>query len=176
MLDTKFWWQSRTIWLQIVAALFAILSVFHILPVGIDQEQVVGAIMGGVAIVTLILRLRSTHIITSNTLPPGTGAAAKVSAIGLALGLLSACATTGTSSSSMQRLARISAQFEQAQTFAAPFVDFLPPERAALVRAAAEMVRQALATARSASSPAVRVDALRSAEVATKNYRFVTGG
>jgi hypothetical protein len=175
MLDTKFWWQSRVIWLQIVAALFAVLSVFHILPPGIDQEQLVAAIMGVVAVITLILRIRSTHAISGGTLPPSAGAAAKVAAIGLAVGL-SACTTPGSAPSSMQRLARISEQFDQAQAFAAPFLAFLPPDRAALVRSAAEPVRQALATAHSASSRGVRVDALRTAEEATANYRFVTGG
>ncbi|APX64552.1 hypothetical protein AV944_00355 [Sphingomonas sp. LK11] len=175
MTDIKYWWQSRTIWLQIVAALFAILSVFHVLPTGIDQEQLVGAIMGFVAIATLILRFRSTHVIATDTLPPGTGASARIAAIGLALGL-AACATPTGAPSSMQRLARVSAQFDQARAFAAPFVAFLPPERAALVRAAAELVSQALATARSASSAAERNDALRTAEKATAEYRFVTGG
>ena len=175
MTDTKYWWQSRTIWLQIVAALFAILSAFHILPTGIDQEQLVGAIMGLVAVATLILRLRSTHRIADEKLPPGAGASARIAAIGLALGL-AACATQTGAPSSMQRLARISERFDQAQAFAAPFLDFLPPERARLVRIAAELVRQALATARSASSPAVREDALRTAEQATAEYQFVTGG
>ncbi|MEK9211708.1 hypothetical protein [Sphingomonas sp. 2378] len=175
MTDTKYWWQSRTIWLQIVAALFAILSVFHILPTGIDQEQLVGAIMGLVAVATLILRFRSTHVIATDTLPPGAGASARIAAIGLALGL-AACATPTGAPSSMQRLALISERFDQAQAFAAPFLDFLPPDRARLVRIAAELVRQALATARSASSLAVREDALRTAEQATAEYQFVTGG
>lgn len=83
MLDTKTWLQSRTIWLQIVSALFAILAAFHILPTGLDQEQVVGAIMGAVAIATLVLRIRSTHAIVSPfrvASPASTPAAASIAA------------------------------------------------------------------------------------------------
>ena len=82
MPDTKTWWQSRTIWLQIVSAFFAILAAFHILPTGLDQEQVVGAIMGAVAIATLVLRIRSTHVIASPfrvASPASTPAAASIS-------------------------------------------------------------------------------------------------
>ena len=71
MQDTKVWWQSRTIWLQIVAAAFAILSAFKLLPSGISQEQVVSAIMTIVAIATVILRLRTTATIGApNSLSP----------------------------------------------------------------------------------------------------------
>jgi len=63
MIDTKAWWQSRTIWLNIVAAIFAVLGGLKLLPEGLDQEQVVTAIMAIVSIVTVIFRIGSTHAI-----------------------------------------------------------------------------------------------------------------
>jgi len=86
------------------------------------------------------------------------------------------CATMRSGPSASARLAAASADFDQARAFAAPFLAFLPPERAALVRAMAEIVEQALFVARSATTPAVREDALRDAERATADYRLVTGG
>ncbi len=184
MPDTKNWWQSRTIWLQIVATLFAVLGTFGILPRDLDQEQVVSAIMGAVAIVTLILRLRSTHAIARPTVPPeAKDAAAKITTLCMALALpalmltsLSACATVGSGPGLDNRLTRALVDFDQARAFAAPFLGFLSPERAATVRAVAELVQQALAIARSATAPAVRADALRTAEKGIADYRFVTGG
>lgn len=57
MFDTKNWWQSRTIWVNLVASIFAILAAFKVLPTGLDQEQVVTVIMAVVAVVNVILRL-----------------------------------------------------------------------------------------------------------------------
>ena len=57
MTDTKTWWQSRTVWVNVVATLFAVLSTFKLLPANIDQDSVVTAIMGAVAIVNVVLRL-----------------------------------------------------------------------------------------------------------------------
>lgn len=184
MPDTKTWWQSRTIWLQIVATLFAVLGTFGILPRDLDQEQVVSAIMGAVAIVTLILRLRSTHAIARPTVPPeAKDAAAKITTLCLAVAIpalmltsLSACATVGSGPSMVQRVAAVQTDFDQARACAAPFLGFLSPERAATVRAVAEMVQQALAIARSATAPAVRADALRTAEKGIADYRLVAGG
>lgn len=42
--DGKRWWQSRTIWVQIVAAGFAILALFRVAP-PLDQEGVLSTIM-----------------------------------------------------------------------------------------------------------------------------------
>jgi len=57
MTDSKYWWQSRTVWVNVVATLFAILGAFKLLPGGLDQESVVTAIMGAVAIANVVLRL-----------------------------------------------------------------------------------------------------------------------
>jgi hypothetical protein len=57
MTDTKNWWQSRTVWVNVVATLFAVLSTFNLLPANLDQDSVVAAIMGAVAIANLVLRL-----------------------------------------------------------------------------------------------------------------------
>jgi uncharacterized membrane protein YuzA (DUF378 family) len=57
MTDSKIWWQSRTIWVNLVATLFAVLGTFKLLPVGLDQDSIVTAIMGMVAIANLVLRL-----------------------------------------------------------------------------------------------------------------------
>jgi len=57
MTDTKNWWESRTVWVNVVATLFAVLGTFKLLPANIDQESVVTAIMGAVAITNVVLRL-----------------------------------------------------------------------------------------------------------------------
>ena len=61
MTDTKSWWQSRTVWVNVVATLFAMLGAFKLLPANIDQDSVVTAIMGAVAIANVILRLVTRH-------------------------------------------------------------------------------------------------------------------
>lgn len=63
MTDTKNWWQSRTVWVNVVATLFAVLSTFKMLPADIDQDSVVTAIMGAVAIANVALRLVTRHVI-----------------------------------------------------------------------------------------------------------------
>lgn len=60
-METKAWWQSRTIWLQIIAAFFALLAMFGVVPKDITADWVVEAIMAVVALVTIILRLFSSH-------------------------------------------------------------------------------------------------------------------
>jgi len=57
MTDTKNWWESRTVWVNLVATLFAVLGTFKLLPANIDQNSVVTAIMGAVAITNVVLRL-----------------------------------------------------------------------------------------------------------------------
>ena len=57
MTDTKNWWQSRTVWVNVVATLFAVLGTFKLLPGNIDQDSVVTAIMGAVAIANVVLRV-----------------------------------------------------------------------------------------------------------------------
>ena len=65
MPETKYWWQSRTIWLNLVAVAFAIGAGFKVLPAELDQEQVVTAIMAIVGILSVILRASATHAIGS---------------------------------------------------------------------------------------------------------------
>ena len=57
MTDNKAWWQSRTVWVNVVATLFAVLGTFKLLPEGLDQDSIVTAIMGAVAVANLVLRL-----------------------------------------------------------------------------------------------------------------------
>ena len=57
MTDSKYWWQSRTVWVNVIATLFAMLGTFKLLPAGLDQDSVVTAIMGAIAIVNVVLRL-----------------------------------------------------------------------------------------------------------------------
>lgn len=63
MTDTKTWWQSRTIWVNVVATLFAALGAFKLLPTDLDQDSVVTAIMGAVAIANVVLRLVTRHAV-----------------------------------------------------------------------------------------------------------------
>ncbi len=63
MPDTKAWWQSRTMWVNLVAIVFAILGSAKLLPTGLDQEMIVTAIMGLVAIANVALRLTTKHMI-----------------------------------------------------------------------------------------------------------------
>ena len=57
MTDSKAWWQSRTVWVNVVATLFAVLGTFKLLPDGLDQDSIVTAFMGAVAVANLVLRL-----------------------------------------------------------------------------------------------------------------------
>jgi hypothetical protein len=57
MTNSKAWWQSRTVWVNVVATLFAVLGTFKLLPDGLDQDSIVTAIMGAVAVANLVLRL-----------------------------------------------------------------------------------------------------------------------
>ena len=63
MTDSKYWWQSRTVWVNVVATLFALLGALKLLPTGLDQDSIVSAIMGGVAIANVVLRLVTRHAI-----------------------------------------------------------------------------------------------------------------
>ena len=63
MLETKTWWQSRTVWVNLVASLFAILGMFKLLPTDLDQDAIVTAIMGVVAVANVVLRLVTKHAI-----------------------------------------------------------------------------------------------------------------
>ena len=43
--DAKVWWQSRVIWAQIVAFIFALLAYLKLLPAGLDQAEILGTVM-----------------------------------------------------------------------------------------------------------------------------------
>jgi hypothetical protein len=63
MTDSKTWWQSRTVWVNVVATLFAVLGTFKLLPTGLDQDTIVTAVMGMVAIANVVLRLLTNQAI-----------------------------------------------------------------------------------------------------------------
>ncbi len=63
MTDSKTWWQSRTVWMNVVATLFAVLGTFKLLPTGLDQYTIVTAIMGVVAIANVALRMLTNQAI-----------------------------------------------------------------------------------------------------------------
>jgi hypothetical protein len=63
MTDSKTWWQSRTVWVNVVATSFAVLGTFKLLPTGMDQDTIVTAIMGMVAIANVVLRLLTNQAI-----------------------------------------------------------------------------------------------------------------
>jgi len=63
MTDTKTWWQSRTVWVNVVATLFAVLGTFKLLPTNLDQDSIVTAIMGAVGIANVVLRLATRRVI-----------------------------------------------------------------------------------------------------------------
>lgn len=58
--DSKLWWQSRTIWANIVAVLFAIPAAADMLPEGFTQEQAIAGIMALLGIVNIVLRAKTT--------------------------------------------------------------------------------------------------------------------
>jgi uncharacterized membrane protein YuzA (DUF378 family) len=63
MTEPKIWWQSRTLWVNAVAMVFAVLGTFNLLPAGMDQDSIVTAIMGAVAIANVVLRLLTKQAI-----------------------------------------------------------------------------------------------------------------
>jgi protein-S-isoprenylcysteine O-methyltransferase Ste14 len=63
--ETKHWWQSRTIWVQLVAILFAVGARFEWWPTWIEQDDAIAFCMALVGIVTLVLRIRTKKEIKS---------------------------------------------------------------------------------------------------------------
>jgi hypothetical protein len=62
--DAKTWWQSKTIWLQLIAAAAGVLAIFHVvLPV--DQGQLAGAILLIISLVNALLHRGVTQPIAS---------------------------------------------------------------------------------------------------------------
>ena len=60
MQSSKRWWESKTIWTQIIGLLFMALVYFDQLPADLDQEAVITAIMGVVGVLTIIFRAKAT--------------------------------------------------------------------------------------------------------------------
>lgn len=58
--EVKYWWESKIIWAQIIAAVFAVLKLVNWLPTDLDQADVVAAVMLIVTVATAILRLGKT--------------------------------------------------------------------------------------------------------------------
>ncbi len=64
--DAKAWYLSKTIWTQIVAAAFAVLTMIGAVPAALDQASVTGAIITVVALTNIALRrTRRTSITTA---------------------------------------------------------------------------------------------------------------
>lgn len=64
MEDSKKWWQSRTMWVNIVGFIFSIMVALGVqMPEGMDESSVVAAIMAVVNIVNMVLRVISNKMI-----------------------------------------------------------------------------------------------------------------
>lgn len=64
-MDSKSWWESKTIWLNVVAVAFGLLTAFHVaLPADLTQDTVVGAIMSLVGVAGIVLRFVTGKPIT----------------------------------------------------------------------------------------------------------------
>ncbi len=60
MTEVKPWWQSKTIIVSLIGALFALGAVFNFLPADIDQEQIVAGVLAATSILAAIFRGRAT--------------------------------------------------------------------------------------------------------------------
>lgn len=65
MNETKPWWQSRTIWTGLLGGLYAILSIFKILPEGLEQEMVLEAVLGVTSVLAVLFRAKATKEVTA---------------------------------------------------------------------------------------------------------------
>lgn len=57
--NEKHWWESRTIWLQIVAFIYAVGAGHNWWPEGLDESSMLAAVMAVVTIVSIILRVKT---------------------------------------------------------------------------------------------------------------------
>lgn len=55
--EAKPWWQSRTLWAQIVAAGFAVLVLFGLAPPGVTEAGALELVMAAVGILTTVLQI-----------------------------------------------------------------------------------------------------------------------
>ncbi len=66
--ETKPWWQSRTVWANVLSILFAVLSLAGVkLPEGLTQDQVLPVVLGIAGIVGLYLRGKTSKPLTKFT-------------------------------------------------------------------------------------------------------------
>lgn len=65
MNETKPWWQSRTIWTGLLGGLYAILSIFKILPEGLEQGMVLEAVLGVTSVLAVLFRAKATKEVTA---------------------------------------------------------------------------------------------------------------
>jgi len=63
MFETKLWWQSRTIWANIVAMAFGVGAAFKLIPTGLGQEEVLASIMAMIGVANIVLRFVTTKSI-----------------------------------------------------------------------------------------------------------------
>ena len=56
MYDNKAWYTSRTIWVNLVAGVFALLAVMGLAPESVSQEETVAAIMAIISAFNVFLR------------------------------------------------------------------------------------------------------------------------
>lgn len=67
------WWQSKLIWVQIVALIYGAIRfventwAFHLLPEDLTEGQLVDAIMTLVALSTIIMRNKSNRVVDTKT-------------------------------------------------------------------------------------------------------------
>lgn len=68
-METKPWWQSRTIWTGLVGGIFALLSIFGYLPEGLKSDFVVETILGITSVGAIIFRSFATKKVVLTTTP-----------------------------------------------------------------------------------------------------------
>jgi hypothetical protein len=61
MLDnTKPWWASRTIWVGLVGAGFAVASALGVVPAGLAQENVLEGVLAVTGVLAAVFRAKAT--------------------------------------------------------------------------------------------------------------------
>lgn len=63
----KTWWQSRTIWAQLVALAFMVGQGMGWWPQSLTEEGVVTGVMSVIALLTIVLRLNTSKAIGSSS-------------------------------------------------------------------------------------------------------------
>lgn len=64
MEDTKVWWASRTVWVGLIGAVFAVAGILGVLPEGLTQEQVLQGVMAVVGVLVVVFRVTSSKSLT----------------------------------------------------------------------------------------------------------------